>query len=122
MKTELCNYKDKQDPLTTSGIYEVSCDNCVDKYIGQTRRPIRERFKEHVSAAEHKQPWKSSVAEHMTEKDHKIKTIKRKKMVTEEYKLDSWESLFINKFPPAMNRDPPIINSYLYELCSLQIR
>lgn len=122
LRTELCYYKDKLDPLTTSGIYEVSCENCDEKYIGQTRRPIRERFKEHHSATEHQQPWKSSVAEHMTENGHKIDTIRRMKMVTEEHKLDSWESLFMTKRSPAMNRDPPTIHSYLYELCPAQIR
>lgn len=122
LKNELYNIKDKQPPLLSSGIYEVSCENCEETYIGQTRRTIKDRFKEHHRATEQKLIHKSSVAEHMVEHNHEIKNIKRKKMVTDNYKLDAWESLFMKKYTPEMNRDPPPISSYLYELASLQIR
>lgn len=38
LRHELCNYKDKPPPLSTSGIYEVSCKDCDTTYIGQTKR------------------------------------------------------------------------------------
>lgn len=123
LRNELCNYKDKQMPLTTSGIYEVSCRDCDSKYRGQTRRAIQDRAKEHHSATLHRQDWKSSVAVHMLEEDHRIGRIKRLKYVREDSKLDSWESHYISRCPsPSMNKEPAPIQSYLYQLSSLQIR
>ena len=38
----------------TNVVYKISCNSCQDKpyvYIGETSRPVRERFKEHLSDA-----------------------------------------------------------------------
>lgn len=69
---KLCNYKDKQPPLSTSGIYQISCRNCDTKYVGQSRRAISERLKEHKGATENGHLEKSSVAEHMRTEQHQI--------------------------------------------------
>lgn len=45
----LGNTKDKIDNLNKSGIYKISCNDCDKIYIGQTKRSINTRFKEHVS-------------------------------------------------------------------------
>ena len=61
----LCNYKDKENPISTPGIYQISCKDCDMKYRGQSRRPIKERIKEHKTNNRH--TWKSSVSEHIIE-------------------------------------------------------
>lgn len=124
LKNKLCNYKDKQTPLTTSGIYEISCNDCDLTYVGQSKRSITERLKEHVSAISHGHSFKSSVAEHMIEENHQmnVSESKRLKFVRESFKLDAWESLFINTATSElMNREPAPIFSYLFNLTSLKI-
>lgn len=124
LRHKLSNYKDKQTPLSTAGIYEISCQNCDLKYRGQSRRAITERLKEHKSATDKGHIEKSSVAEHMILEQHEIDydANKRLKYVMSPYKLDAWESLFINNSSHLlMNREPAPISSYLFSLTSLEI-
>lgn len=124
MKQKLCNNKERQSPLTTAGIYEISCLDCDSKYIGQSRRAIMERFKEHKSATVNGYIERSSVAEHMIVEGHSLDdTPKRVKNVLGTNKLDAWESLFItNSCSQLMNREPPPISSYLFTLTDMKIR
>lgn len=41
--------KDRVDEKDKSSIYEIQRSSCNLKYIGQTRRSIRARFKEHLA-------------------------------------------------------------------------
>jgi hypothetical protein len=43
LKNKLMSTKDKKDPIEKSGIYEIRCgtQNCGYKYIGQTKRSIK---------------------------------------------------------------------------------
>lgn len=112
----LCNLKDTQLPTQTSGIYEISCKDCDEIYIGQSKRAIKERFKEHVSATNNGHAYKTSVSEHMIENNHTIDVMRRTKYVRDEYKLDAWESLYMMRERNLMNREPPPIPSYLFRL------
>ena len=39
--------------METSGVvYEVDCNNCLKKYIGETCRKLKERMKEHKDDGE----------------------------------------------------------------------
>ncbi|KAJ8956727.1 hypothetical protein NQ318_014082, partial [Aromia moschata] len=49
LQTFLGNPKDKINNNEKSGIYEISCKDCDQKYIGQTKRSILTRFKEHMA-------------------------------------------------------------------------
>jgi hypothetical protein len=49
LQSLLGNPKDKVNRNEKSGIYEINCKDCNKKYIGQTKRPIITRFKEHVA-------------------------------------------------------------------------
>ncbi|KAJ8949459.1 hypothetical protein NQ318_007560 [Aromia moschata] len=50
LQTLLGNPKDKIiNNNEKSGIYEISCKDCDQKYIGQTKRSILTRFKEHMA-------------------------------------------------------------------------
>jgi hypothetical protein len=49
LQSLLGNPKDKVNRNEKSGIYEINCKDCNKKYIGQTKRPIITRFKEHMA-------------------------------------------------------------------------
>jgi Reverse transcriptase (RNA-dependent DNA polymerase) len=71
IKNKLGTTKDKKDPTEKSGVYQINCATrgCKALYIGQTRRAISSRFKEHENATKNEQLDKSSVAKHMIMKD-----------------------------------------------------
>lgn len=124
LKTQICNYKDKQPALQNSGIYSIGCKDCDAVYIGQTRRRIETRTKEHVRHTKHKNPEGSSVAEHMIDLGHSIdeEKIKVVRGVQKINTLDAWESLFIKTSEaPLMNKEDTPINSSLFYLSSLKV-
>ena len=64
--------KDKRDPLTTAGVYQIPC-SCGQVYIGTTKRSIHTRIKEHERHCRLKQLEKSAVAEHaLKQAEHEI--------------------------------------------------
>lgn len=50
-------------PLQEAGVYQLDCE-CGSSYIGQTKRSIAERVKEHIADVKHKRSSRSAVAEH----------------------------------------------------------
>jgi hypothetical protein len=42
--------KQDTDKYNRSGIYQIKCNSCQLKYIGQTSRNFRTRYKEHIQA------------------------------------------------------------------------
>ncbi|KAF9818689.1 hypothetical protein SFRURICE_011735 [Spodoptera frugiperda] len=54
--------KDK-DPLAVPGVYMIPCD-CGSSYIGETRRNITIRLKEHIRSVKNRDTHTSAVAEH----------------------------------------------------------
>ncbi|KAF9814492.1 hypothetical protein SFRURICE_000219, partial [Spodoptera frugiperda] len=54
--------KDK-DPLAVPGVYMIPCD-CGSSYIGETRRNITTRLKEHIRSVKNMDTHTSAVAEH----------------------------------------------------------
>lgn len=114
LKHLLGNPKDKLLNHQKSGIYEIKCE-CNAKYIGQTKRNILTRFKEHCSHIRFNRPTKSSVAEHVLSNDHlniNTNNLKLIKQINNKNELDGWESLFIHK-----NRQN-IINTDIAPICS----
>ncbi|KMQ81482.1 reverse transcriptase [Lasius niger] len=67
IKDKLGGPKDKPDKFKVSGIYSIQCSDCPLKYIGQTRRPIEKRFKEHVNNVKNNEHWKTHLARHTIE-------------------------------------------------------
>ena len=53
-------------PLQTPGVYKVDC-SCGSSYIGQTKRTIADRVKEHIAAVKNRRTSKSAIAEHLLE-------------------------------------------------------
>nr|XP_032511983.1 uncharacterized protein LOC116766284 [Danaus plexippus plexippus] len=54
-------------PLQQAGVYKLDCD-CVLSYIGQTKRSIGTRVKEHISDIKNRRASKSAVCEHTMDK------------------------------------------------------
>jgi hypothetical protein len=70
---QLKNEKDP-DKYNHSGIYELRCKSCDLKYVGQTGRSFRVRYKEHINAI-HSNKTSSRYAQHILETGHAYGTI-----------------------------------------------
>jgi hypothetical protein len=57
------------DPYNRNGVYQLTCTTCNKRYIGQTGRPFRTRFKEHERDFKHN-TYKSNFARHLAEEQH----------------------------------------------------
>lgn len=120
LRNILGNAKDKNNLTNKSGIYQISCNDCDKIYIGQSKRAILTRFKEHISHIKYNRPTKSAFAEHALENNHlNIETdnLKLIKNINDKSELDAWESLYIEKNRNfLMNNDPPPIISPLFDI------
>ena len=83
LKTRLGSTKDQIEDLKCSGIYKISCSHCDKVYIGQTKRTLETRFKEHTAeimkATKESEKglvhhFKSKVAEHAFAEQHELST------------------------------------------------
>jgi hypothetical protein len=79
------------DKYNNSGIYEIKCNSCQLKYIGQTGRNFKTRYKEHIQAI-HTNKTTSRYAQHILETGHAYGTIK-----------DTLNILHYEKKGPLMN-------------------
>ena len=109
--------KNKKQDKKCSGIYEIGCDDCNQKYVGQTRRRIEERDREHAWACNVERTDRSSVAEHCVENKHKKGKCNLLKEVKNPIFLDAYESLYIDKERDLMNTGEPPIKSVLFNFC-----
>jgi hypothetical protein len=108
-ENKLMSTIDKKDPIEKSGIYEIKCgtQKFGYKYIGQLRRSIKTRYKEHKSLTTYNHHELSFVANHMNNKlhggqrrcphDFEISNLKLLKNVPQQQKLDVYESIFLHK-------------------------
>ena len=100
MKSMMHYPKDQTAEHEKSGIYRITCEpGCDERYIGQTRRGIGVRMKEHCLQFRNKAPEKSAVARHLLEKHHLLPVaedcLKLMKSVSVPAKLLFWESLMM---------------------------
>ena len=119
LKFKLNNPKDKISPEEKSGIYNIQCKDCSKQYIGQTRRTVKTRYKEHIGHLRKGNIEKSAVAKHCIEENHAVKEVTLIKSVNNKTKLNAWETHFINKEKDEhlINiENPPILNSVLLKL------
>ncbi|KAJ0170974.1 hypothetical protein K1T71_013746 [Dendrolimus kikuchii] len=54
-------------PLQDAGVYKLDCE-CGLSYIGQTKRSIKTRVKEHIADMKHTRSTKSAISEHTLDK------------------------------------------------------
>lgn len=119
----LVKLKDKTEFIQKSGIYEMSCLDCNEKYIGQTSRSLKTRTKEHLAHITHNRATKSAVALHALENNHtqwSLENVKLKKQVNKKQKLDAYESIYmyLNR-SIAMNTMEAPIRSPLFRLIEI---
>lgn len=116
LRGKLGSLKDRTENEAKSGIYEIDCDHCNQKYIGQTMRQIITRFKEHTNL---KRDVPSAVGAHIMEQGHRItkSNLKLVKSVSNTYELDAYESLYMYKNAEVlMNTMDAPIRSHLFHL------
>ena len=129
IKTRLGSSKDPVHKLNRSGVYKITCPHCDMVYIGQTKRNLEIRCKEHFSEVIKAQKevgkglphhFKSKVAEHIFDKKHPISTdnVCIIRCISSPWKLDVAESLEIYKqsLPTLLNRDTGNGFSWLFKL------
>jgi hypothetical protein len=63
-----------EDIYNRSGVYQLKCDECPLKYVGQTGHKFKGRFKEHIQAIITENP-SSRFAQHMSNTGHLYGTI-----------------------------------------------
>ena len=120
----LCNLKDRVPPDERSGIYQIPCKDCPAVYIGQTRRKMKVRVREHKNAVENERTNESSVAVHSSSLQHEIdwQGAKLIKQINRASHLNAWESLFITSADkPLMNEDEAPIISPLFHLTKMRM-
>ena len=59
------------DPSKLPGVYSIPCQDCPQKYYGETGRPFSERLKEHKAAVRNKN-WNYSAYRHVRSKNHNL--------------------------------------------------
>jgi hypothetical protein len=104
LKDILGNSKDKFGVREKSGVYQVECTSCDAVYIGQTKRCLKTRFKEHYSSIRLNHPEKSNIARHVLQKindsqDHTI-SLDQLILIIEVRKpseLNAYESFYISR-------------------------
>jgi len=118
LKSLLGSTKDPLNVLGKAGVYKISCPDCDDIYVGQTKRTLETRFKEHIAEVNKAKreidkglhyDFRSKVAEHIFSKGHNLTkdNIDILRSVSSPWKLDVAESLEIFKQNPSnlLNRD-----------------
>jgi hypothetical protein len=120
LKCLIGKVKKKRSRIESSGIYNIECEDCEGNYIGQTKRRIETREKEHARAITLKQPTKSALAEHCLDEGHNKGVCKVLKEVRNPFHLDAWESLYIAKGEELVNTGEPPIRSKLFEYTSIE--
>lgn len=129
LKTLLGSTKDPIDNLGKSGVYKITCDHCEKIYIGQTKRTLKTRFKEHIAEVTKANKdtdkgithhFKSKVAEHIFNEKHflSLNHIQILRHITNPWKLNVAESIEIYKqnTRKLLNRDQGNGYSWLFKL------
>lgn len=117
LRNLLGSTKDKLPVLSKSGIYEIGCNDCPQTYIGQTRRSVITRYKEHEASTRLNHKDKSAIASHMMENNHSfdIKQVSLRKEVMNPLQLDAWETLYMLQSKNLMNLEETPLKSFLLE-------
>jgi hypothetical protein len=85
----------KNDKYNLSGVYELQCTECPRKYIGQTGRTFKAKYKEHIRDIKNNGQY-SKFAQHVVETGHqygnmeetmKILHIEKKSQILNTYEM-----------------------------------
>lgn len=89
------------DEHNRNGIYKIQCEECKLNYVGQTKKPIKERYREHLKAYKNPNIYKSNLATHAINTGHEfpnLQNLKLIKQVDKGKKMDILENLYIYKY------------------------
>ena len=106
------NTKERSDPLDSSGIYLLECNECSAAYVGQTGRTFRLRAEEHRRSFRTCNLSQSHFAKHLWEENHSSYFIPR--ILHQEEKgrrMDKKEELEIRR----LMKKRPLLNDILFE-------
>lgn len=72
LRQQLTKVKDVDPLLSRAGVvYSIPCSDCEQYYIGETKRALGTRLKEHQANTRRGETEKSAIAEHAWKKDHR---------------------------------------------------
>ncbi|XP_054709828.1 uncharacterized protein LOC129219457 [Uloborus diversus] len=105
-KIKFTNLKDPIDCHSNWGIYSISC-KCGLGYVGQTKRALKHRLKEHENYVKHKELARSSIAQHCWTSGHCFDFSSAKIICkcSSVYDLDFWEAYHIWKNSHSLVND-----------------
>jgi hypothetical protein len=117
LRSQIVRPKDPTPDTQKCGVvYEIACNDCADKYIGETAQAYGTRLKEHLR----KTGSHSAVAEHITNKGHTANEQDSKVGAREDkfWRRKIHEAIVIRDTCQKMNRDqglqlPPVYNKIL---------
>lgn len=126
LKSALGSPKDLIDEYDKSGIYKVKCLDCPTDtfYIGQTKRKIKTRFKEHTAHFYNDRITRSAIADHLIGEGHDVDNLELNlvKEINEPRLLNAWESLYIRcSKGNLINADMAPITSDLFKITELKL-
>ncbi|CAG4951018.1 unnamed protein product [Parnassius apollo] len=73
-------------PLQDAGVYKLDCE-CGLSYIGQTKRSIETRVKEHIADVKHRRSGKSAVCEHVQDRPHHYISFDKPQILAKEHRF-----------------------------------
>ena len=131
LKSFLVHPKDKTDPK--EGVYTIDCKGCDKKYVGETKRKLKVRVKEHQTETEkvskavvytrdrkrqsQSEMWGSALTDHSVKENHVINWESARIVEKERDDLARGikEAIYIRKLP-NLNRDEGRYHlSHLYD-------
>jgi len=113
LKRRLVHLKDPMDPLMHSGcVYRIPCGECLKTYVGETKRRVAERIKEHKAAIVHGHSTKSALSQHLVDSGGHVSDWNKVKIMDIEPRF--WnrrikEAIRINQELDPMNRDEGVV-------------
>jgi hypothetical protein len=105
--------------LEKSGIYRINCKKCRAFYIGQSKRRVGKRTKDHHGYIKASLLGKSGIADHCLMEGHQIGETLLIREITKPHKLDAAESALITIHQHdvnCVNTSAPPIQSPLFKL------
>ena len=91
----------KKSDKNPSGIYEIKCNTCQNKYVGQSGRPITVRHKEHIRYIKNCNPI-SAYAAHILHNRHEFGTVEDTLQLIRSCRkgsrMNQWENLYIQTY------------------------
>lgn len=106
IRSSLKTVKDKVNPMDMKGVYIIPCSRGTS-YIGETRRSINQRIKEHTIDIKHGRTKSSALAEHAEKTEHHI-CIEEDRAIAKIphfHHCKLREAIEIERYPNNINRD-----------------